>query len=159
VEGGWVVTGVADAVPERLRALVYLDAFVGRDGLSTLYMDTPAAVAFHTEAARSNGGHTIPPIPSAAFGVNADDQAWVDRLCTPQPFATFMERLTLTGRHEEVARRSYVYATGWNTSFGETYGTVRAQGGWTTSELECGHDVMIDRPGATADALLAAAFA
>ena len=157
--GGQVVTGVAEAVPERIRALVYLDAFVGRDGLSTLDMDTPAAVAFHTETARSNGGHTIPPIPSAVFGVHATDQAWVDRLCTPQPFAPFAARLSLTGRHEEVARRSYVYATGWNTSFEATYDAVRAQDGWTTHEFDCGHDVMIDRPRETANALLAAAFA
>ena len=156
--GGQVVTGVADAMPEKIRALVYLDAFVGRDGLSTLDMDTPAAVAFHTETARSNGGHTIPPIPSAVFGGNDADQAWVDRLCTPQPFATFAERLSLTGQHEEVARRSYVYATEWNTSFEPTYDAVRAQGGWTTFEFDCGHDVMVDRPRETADALLASAF-
>ncbi len=155
--GGQVVTGVADAVPERIASLVYLDAFVGQDGKSTLDMDTPAAVAFHTETARANGGHTLPPIPSAVFGVNAADQAWVDSLCTPQPFATFAERLSLTGRHEEVARRSYVYATGWNTSFAATYEAVRAQGGWTTSEFDCGHDVMVDRPRETAEALLAAA--
>ena len=155
--GGQIITGVADAMPERIRALVYLDAFVGQDGLSTLDMDTPEAVAFHTETARSHGGHTIPPIPSAVFGVNAADQAWVDRLCTPQPFATFAERLSLTGRHEEVALRSYVFATGWNTSFEKTYAAVRAQGGWKTSEFDCGHDVMIDQPRETADALLAAA--
>ena len=155
--GGQVITGVADAAPERIRALVYLDAFVGKDGASTLDLDTPAAVASHTENARNNGGHTIPPIPSAVFGVNAADQAWVDRLCTPQPFATFMERLSLTGRHKTIARRSYVYATGWNTSFEATYAAVRAEGGWTTHEFDCGHDVMVDQPRETADALLAAA--
>lgn len=155
--GGQVITGVADAVPERIRALVYLDAFVGRDGKSTLDMDAPAAVAAHTESARFNGGHTIPPLPAAVFGVNAADRAWVDRLCTPQPFATFAERLSLTGRHEEIARRAYVFAKGWTTPFGPTFETVRARGRWMTYEFDGGHDVMIDQPRETADVLLAAA--
>ncbi len=155
--GGQVITGVADVVPERIRALVYLDAFVGEDGKSTLDMDSPAAAAAHTEAARSHGGHTIPPIPAVLFGVNLADQDWVDRLCTPQPFATFAERLALSGRHAGIANRSYVFATGWDGPFRPTYDRVRAQGGWTTSELGCGHDVMIDRPRDTADLLLAAA--
>src|SRR5258706_12477959 len=34
--GGMVVTAVADPVPERIRSLVYLDAFVPRDGRSRL---------------------------------------------------------------------------------------------------------------------------
>src|SRR5579871_2677956 len=33
--GGIVITGVAEVVPERLRQLVYLDAFVPQDGQST----------------------------------------------------------------------------------------------------------------------------
>ena len=155
--GGQVITGVADAVPERIRSLVYLDAFVGEDGKSTLDMDSPAAVTAHTEAARSHGGHTIPPIPAAVFGVNPADQAWVDRLCTPQPFATFAERLALSGRHAGIANRSYVLATGWDGPFRPTYDRVRAQGGWTTGELDCGHDMMVDRPRDTAELLLAAA--
>ena len=154
--GGQVITGVADAAPERLRALVYLDAFVGEDGKSTLDMDSPEACAFHTEAARSNGGHTIPPIPAAIFGVNASDQPWVDRLCTPQPFATFAERLSLSGRHA-IEYRAYVFAKGWNGPFRPIFDRVRAEGGWHLHEFECGHDVMIDAPAQTVSVLLAAA--
>ena len=57
-----------------------------------------------------------------------------------------------------MTRRSYVFATGWNTSFRPTYDAVRAQGHWATSEFDCGHDVMVDKPQETAEALLAAAF-
>ncbi len=39
--GGMVVTVVADRVPERIRSLVYLDAFVPRDGQSLLDLARP----------------------------------------------------------------------------------------------------------------------
>jgi len=32
--GGMVITGVADRIPERIKALAYLDAFIPRDGQS-----------------------------------------------------------------------------------------------------------------------------
>ena len=156
--GGQVITAVADAVPEKLAALVYLDAFVGENGKSTFDMDDPDLVAKHIDRAQSHGGHTIPPVPSAVFGVNPADQAWVDRLMTPGSFATWSERLKLTGRHEQVASRTYVFATGWKSGFRPTYDRVRAAGGWTTYEFDCGHDVMIDMPDETAAVLEAAAL-
>ena len=155
--GGQIVTAVADAVPDRVRALVYLDAFVGEDGKSTFDMDDPAAVARHIERAQSHGGHTIPPVPSANFGVNAADQAWVDSLLTPQPFATLAERLTLTGGGRQIVNRHYVFATGWaGLSFRPTYDRLRGHRDWRTYEVAGGHDLMIDKPGEVADILEAA---
>ncbi len=111
---GIVITKVADLMPERVRALVYLDAFVGEDDKSTFDFDLPEAVAAHLSRAQSSGGHTIPPVPSSAFGVGIDDQAWVDAKCTPQPFATLSERLRLSGRFHDVTNRTYI-AANWPT--------------------------------------------
>ena len=156
--GGQVTTAVADAVPEKVRALAYLDAFVGEDGKSALDLDDPAAVAAHLDRMQSNGGHTIPPVPSSAFGVNPADQAWVDSLLTPQPFATLAERLKLTGRAAAITARHYVFATGWSgKSFQPTYDRLRSDPAWRTHEMACGHDLMIDEPGQVADLLEAAA--
>ena len=155
--GGQVITAVADAVPDKIKALVYLDAFVGEDGKSIFDMDAPSATAAYIDAAQSNGGYTVPPLPSAVFGVNAADQAWVDARCTPGSLATWCERLSLTGRHKLVANRTYVFATRWNGPFRPIYERVRAEGGWRTHEFDCGHDVMIDMPQQTADILEASA--
>ncbi len=144
--GGQIITAVADAVPDKIRSLVYLDAFVGEDGKSLFDMNGPSATAAYVDIAQSNGGGTLPPLSSAVFGVNSADQAWVDQRCTPGSLATFAERLALTGRHKLITNRSYVYATGWDGPFRPIYDRVRADGGWRTYEFDCGHDVMIDMP-------------
>jgi hypothetical protein len=87
------------------------------------------------------------------FGVNIADQPWVDSRCTPGSLATWAERLSLTGKHERVTNRSYVFSTGWSGPFRPIYEKVRAQGGWRTYEFACGHDVMVDMPQETADVL------
>ena len=151
--GGQIITAVADAVPDKIRSLVYLDAFIGEDGKSVFDMDAPAATAAYIDMAQSNGGSSVPPVPSAVFGVNPADQAWVDRRCTPGSLATWAERLSLTGCHLLVADRWYVLATGWDGPFRQIFDRIRAAGGWHTVEFDCGHDLMIDMPRETADLL------
>lgn len=155
--GGMIITAVADALPEKIRSLVYLDAFIGEDNQSMFDMDSPAATAAYIEMAQSNGGHAVPPLPSVVFGVNQDDQAWVDSRCTAGSLATWAERLHLTGRHLEITNRMYVFAAGWNGPFRPIYDRVREDSGWRTYSLACGHDVMVDMPQETADVLELAA--
>src|SRR5690606_36250354 len=114
--GGQVITGVADRIPNKIAALVYIDGFVGKDGKSAFDLDIPEFVASHIDAAQSHGGHTSMPFSSHLFGVNEADQAWVDALCTPHPFATLAERISLTGAYEKVSNRTYIYASGWHPS-------------------------------------------
>src|SRR5258705_7398602 len=66
--GGMVATGVADRARARVRRLVYLDAFVPRDGQSLLDL-LPADVRERMrEAARSAGdGWRGPPNPVPAY--------------------------------------------------------------------------------------------
>jgi hypothetical protein len=116
-------------------------------------MDAPSAAAAYIDMAQSHGGGTVPPLPSAVFGINSADQAWVDSRCTPGSLATWSERLSLSGRHKLITNRSYVLATGWNGPSRPIYDQIRADGGWRTYEFDCGHDVMIDMPQQTADVL------
>lgn len=156
--GGQVVTGVADRLPGRIASLIYIDGFVGRTGYSTFDMDLPEAVASHIDRAQSNGGHTVPPIPSKIFGVNVADQAWVDEKCTPQPLACLAERLTFTGAYQSITEKNYIYAKGWGPSaFQGIYDELKTQPGWKIHELPCGHDTMVDMPEETAAILLAVA--
>jgi pimeloyl-ACP methyl ester carboxylesterase len=150
--GGMVVAGVADRIPERVRALVYLDAFVlgAGDSLDS-YAPIPAELIFDEWKVR--------PITAEAFGVNPADRAWVDGKCTLHPLASFREPLTLTGGLERIPNVSYVYASGWaggNSPFHSFYEKAQSQG-WKTHEINCGHDVMIDEPEALAALLLESA--
>ena len=81
----------------------------------------------------------------------------MDRQCTPQPLATFQQDLRLSGGLSTIARNHYIFASGWEeTPFAPSYGRAQARG-WTTAEIACGHDVMLDEPEALVAELLAMA--
>lgn len=153
--GGYVIGAVADAIPERVCATVYLDAPIPRDGRSILDGLPPAQVADLIKQASMQGDYALPPVPASSFGVNAADAAMVDALCTPHPMATLLERLKLSGRYLDVPRKSFVLATGWkgDPSIRRSYEWARQQSGWRTQEIDCGHDVMLDAPRQLADIL------
>jgi len=143
---GCVITGVADRLPERMRALVYLDAFLLEDGQGLHDTLPPPARAAQIDGANENGdGWQVPPIPAEHFNVNAADRAWVDHQCTPQSLATFQQRLTLRNRMPP-DKVTHVLATGYAQSpFAPFHALAKAKG-WRTLTVECGHDVMLDRP-------------
>jgi pimeloyl-ACP methyl ester carboxylesterase len=156
--GGMVVTGVADRAPERVSSLVYLDAFVPEDGQSIFDINIPANVQRYIANAGDLGGLAIPPPPATYFNVNAGDAARVDALATPFPLGAFSERVNLTGRHREIGKRTYVYATKRTSpsAFKPFYERVKNDPAWTAHALACGHHVMLDMPEKTADILQAA---
>jgi pimeloyl-ACP methyl ester carboxylesterase len=154
--GGCVITGVADRVPERIAALVYLDAFVLRNGECLLDHLPPEQQARMLEKAAAPDGWKTPPIPAEAFQVNARDAAWVNRQCTPQPFASFEQRITLTGAGEAIKNLTYIQAGNFRegSPFGPFYERAKTHG-WKTLSLAAGHDVMLDLPEELAAALAA----
>ena len=144
---GCVVRGVADRVPERIGALVYLDAFLLENGQSLSDTLPPEQWNAHLEATRVHGeGWKVPPIPAAAFSVNAKDAEWIDRQCTVQALAAFVQPLKLTGKCDTVKEITYILATGYEGSpFGQFYEHAKAKD-WKTLSVPCGHDVMLDLP-------------
>ena len=78
--GGMVITGVADRMAGRIKALVYLDAFVPEHGQSLTDLlrhrlagrgggGVPRG-SFHTTALQNNSG-LMAPIPAEMFGIKA----------------------------------------------------------------------------------------
>ncbi|MDB5411135.1 MAG: hypothetical protein JWL84_6047 [Rhodospirillales bacterium] len=152
--GGMVITGVAAAVGERIRTLFYLDAFLPEDGQSLFDQLPPATSKQLLELAKLNNGLVL-PIPAAAFGVNAEDAAWVDRTCVPQTLLTFTQAVRLTGKEKAVRHRTYIFANGYDMhTFDDIYERVRDDRAWKVRSIACGHDVMLDRPRELADFLL-----
>jgi len=96
--GGCVVTGVADRMADRIRALVYVDAFVPESGQS-LHDTLPIKQrdAQVRGAIETGHGWKVPPIPAEIFNVNARDRAWVTQQCTPQSLVSFQQPLQITG--------------------------------------------------------------
>lgn len=157
--GGCLITGVADRIPDRLRALVYLDAFVPEDGQAMMDLLPVAAGARMAALVKEKGdGWRVPPRSAESFQVaTAEDRAWVDRRCVPHPFATMTQPLRLTGTGKPVATRLYIRAANYDASpFGPFAERARADPGWRYEEIAYGHDVMVDAPDELAEALIRA---
>lgn len=156
--GGAVISGVADRIPDRIAALVYLDAFVLEDGQS-LHDALPLAQKNRQlEAVGSDGeGWKVPPIPAEAFHVNARDCDWVNRQCTMQPLATFQQPIRLNGKAGAVRDVTFILATGFKDSPFPQFHEKAKTKGWKTRTMACGHDVMLDLPAELTQALIEAA--
>ncbi|WP_395350142.1 alpha/beta fold hydrolase [Variovorax sp. UC122_21] len=156
--GGMVVTGAAQSLGPRIRAMVYLDAYVPAAGQSLSDLAGPALRTRLADAAQANQGLYVDPISAKAFMVNEADQAWVDAKCTPHPYATFIDPLPGAGMHEDIKTKIYVRANGYaHPVFDAMAARLRDRPDWKVLQLPCGHDVMIDQPVQTADILLRAA--
>ena len=152
--GGCVISGVAEAVANKIRSIVFLDAFIPDNGESLFDIVQPA-VKEVIQGVLDRGETIVPVRDAAAFKVNEKDRAWVDSLATPQPIRTMTEKIKLMGARDRIAKKIYIRASGYpNVSFDKAYARVKADRGWRTYEVPCGHDVMIDDPDRLTDILL-----
>ena len=123
--------GLFSLVPEDGQAAVDIWPVAMRDGLL---------------AAEPGGATTVPPRAAEAFKVNEKDRAWVDAQCTPQSIRCFLQKLTLSGARERIAKKSYIRATGVAIPYFDAGLASARRKGWRTYEVPCGHDVMLDMP-------------
>jgi pimeloyl-ACP methyl ester carboxylesterase len=144
--GGMVISGVASAIGERIRSLFFLDAFLPKDGESLFDLVGAETAAQFMQLAKQFDGR-LPPIPAAAFNVNAKDAAWVDKTCVPQSLLTFTDGVKLTEKYAAVKKRTYLFATGYDMHvFDQFHERVKNDPAWKARTVKCGHDVMLDDP-------------
>ena len=138
--GGMVITGVADAVPDKIAALVYLDAFVPENGQAAAHLTAPGRV-------QPGDGIGVPPPPPSAFGIAPEKWALRAALLTPQPKATLTQPIKLTGGIDRVRKRIYIYANDPQpTTFTQFYEKLKNAPGWQVYTLPCTHLVQLDMP-------------
>jgi len=156
--GGMVITGVADRIPDKVAALVYLDAFLPEDGQSLFDINIAKNTAAFIANAGNIGGLAVPSPPAAFFNVNAADAARVDALASPFPIGAMAERLKLSGAHKGIRKHTYVHGTilPRESPFKPFYDRVKNDPAWTAHALACGHHVMLDKPDETMAILEAA---
>jgi len=143
--GGAIARHVADTLRDRIRSLVYLDAFVPENGKCLFDYQADNGKTQRELAVAHGEGWKVPPIPASFFAVNSADAGWVDSQCTMHPLSTFEAPARLSGACDEVANIGYIVARGFEGPFDQFH--VRAgERGWWREELACGHDVMLDMP-------------
>jgi pimeloyl-ACP methyl ester carboxylesterase len=149
--GGMVATAVADRAADRLARLIYLDAFVPRDGQSMFDLLPPRARDRMREQARVEGeGWRVPPNPLPPDTAEAD-LPWLNARRMPQPLATFEQPLRLA-RGETALPRSYVYCArfGPGDVFRPFAERARREPGWRAYELDASHSPHVTAPDALA---------
>lgn len=153
--GGMAITGAAEAVPERLSRLIYLDAAVPASGEAPFDLLPQDIVAERVRIAEeTSGGLSIPAPPATAFGLSRPaDIAFVEPRLTPHPLATYQTALTLKGRAGNGLPCHYITCTDPVYAPLETSRQRARDYGWPTAELATGHDAMVAEPAATADLL------
>jgi pimeloyl-ACP methyl ester carboxylesterase len=131
---GLVITGVADKIPERIHALVYIDAYIPKDGDSCWSLTSEAYRQIFVTGASGNG-FTVADRPGA------------DSRRRPHPLPTLLQSLHLTGNYQQVRNRTFIYMTGWEgTPFKKQYETLKNAPGWHIVTVPCGHDIMKENP-------------
>jgi pimeloyl-ACP methyl ester carboxylesterase len=162
--GGMVISGVADRAPERLRRIVYVNAFVPLDGqcLNDL-VPRPYVELFDNLAVANNNAVMLPfPIWREAFINDADlplAQSAYTKL-NPHPYHTFTDAITLRQPLAELAvGKSYVncqqdtslpHSMPWHPRLSERLGLFRL--------IECpgSHELWFSDPQRIAAAVLEA---
>lgn len=153
---GMVITGVAASVPERLKMLVYLDAYVPDDGQSEEDLWPPemrTAILADEAAVR---GVRQPPPPSA-FGITDPEVAeWVTARWTPHPLATYTQAVPRGNAWSAALPRVFIHCTGDPATTLPVFATCAAKArasGWEVHELVTGHVAMLTAPREVAELL------
>jgi pimeloyl-ACP methyl ester carboxylesterase len=115
--GGMVITGAADRAPDRIRRLIYWNAFVPNNGESLYDMVPPPYVALFDSivAQRGDGSVVLPfPIWREAF-INDADLATAQKaynVLNPHPAKTMSEKISIkTNPADMQLAKSYINCT------------------------------------------------
>ncbi len=148
--GGMVVTGAAERIPDRLRCVVYIDAFVPYDGESLFDLLPPN----WTSMLRSSVVDGIVPVPFSFDETAAKYGAWYAERTVGMPVGAFEQAVEVGGRSETV-RRCYIRCVDDDAPVEASAERARAAG-WDYRELAASHDAQVDDPAGLAELLIAA---
>jgi len=157
--GGMPLTGAADRAADRIRSVVYLDAFLPRDGESMFDIMAPDRRRQVRALADAEGdGWRLPWIDVPAFAVpDPAEQARCQRLMTPHPLGTFEQKLKLTGAWQRVPKPTYILALRYDPSPMHGFAArCRADPRWTVREIDAHHMLPLLEPRAVAEMLIEA---
>jgi pimeloyl-ACP methyl ester carboxylesterase len=169
---GIVITGVADRRRERLAAVVYLDTSPLPDGTAVVDVQSPDQRERQLRSVEEDGDGWRWPVPDretllsgvfgSAAGLSERELDLIERLATPQPYATFTSRLRLSSTAMAQLRRVGIFcsASGMSVSLlreliseGDPRAAPFAGKGWQLEELDTGHWAMLSAPDSLSELL------
>jgi pimeloyl-ACP methyl ester carboxylesterase len=144
--GGMVATGVFEKTSRRIGRIVYLDAFVPKDGQSLFDLVGPqAAENMRGKAMGEGGGWRVPAVPMPP-DTAPEDVTWATPRRRSQPLKSFEQKISLTGR--EPPPRHYIYAkrSGPGDVFRQFAERAKTEAGWKYYEIDASHNPHITCP-------------
>lgn len=145
--GGMVITGVAERVPDGIGHLIYMDAFAPQDGESLAGLLAPEVMARFERFAQTDGdGWRIPHAPGADRRTDVMLKAWKQALAVGNPDAA---RLKCT-----FVQHTAKPAGSWLAPLFERMPARARRRGWNTCERPFGRfSALLDRPREVAELL------
>ncbi|AWF82429.1 alpha/beta hydrolase [Microbulbifer sp. A4B17] len=147
--GGMAATGAADALPERIHRLIYLDGAVPESG-RPFSSQLPSGIEEQRlkQAQNINGTLCILPPPPEALGITQpNDIHWLKRRMTPHPIKTLLDPIHLQRSPEQGPPCTFIHCT--QPEYPPAiYSSHRAKQipGWLYREVEINHDCIINKP-------------
>lgn len=146
--GGIIATIVADRLADRIRHLVFLDADIAVDSLSTFDLMPPDIVSERMATQIEVNGVACMPCPTAeALGI-LDPQMGenVVKHLTPHPIKSYLDIVRLNNRPGAGLDGDFILCTRPDYGMMDQSKKLARDIGLTFGELATGHDAMITEP-------------
>ena len=152
--GGWPASGALEQIGDRVASIVWLDAFMPKDGERSTDMISEFSRKALIEAMAKGEPGRKPP-KASQYSISEKDYEWMDSKLKAQPNSITDNAIKLTGA-QKVAKKTFIRAPKYpQASFDRAYAECKADPSWTTYLVENSHhDVMIDQPEWLADILI-----
>jgi len=158
--GGTVICKVAEEIPERIKRLVFLNAFVLKDGNSLMDESPPHYVELFDRLAKESADHTVMipfPIWRESFVNDADIETakWTYAQLSPEPYQPCTDKLDLKKFYLLQTPKSFINCTedialppgewGWHPRMSSRLGLHRLV------QMPGSHEVIYTNPGGLAE--------
>jgi pimeloyl-ACP methyl ester carboxylesterase len=151
---GLVISGIAEVLPERLRTLVYLDAFIPEDQQSLFDIIGAESEQYYrgiaiddTSKGLADGvqGWLLPPGKPQDYGVmDPQDVEWLKNRMVYTPILTFEESVHLSNPQSKAIPRFFIRCSEF--PYLAAFEIKARELGWKTYEIRTGHDAMLTEP-------------
>jgi hypothetical protein len=153
--GGWPGSGALEQIGDRVSSIVWVDAFIPKNGESQLDQISPFSRKALEEAMAKGEAGRKPP-SAKAYSFSEKDYAWMDSKLTLQPNSIVRDAIKLTGAMQKVPKKTFIRAPKYpQKMFDRAFEECKADKSWTTYVTDTSHhDIMIDEPQWLADIMI-----
>ena len=144
--GGMVITAVASRLGKSIDAICYIDAFLPESDQSLWDITGEFEHNWYIDTQRNKPG-LVDPIGATDFTV-------VPGVVGYHPLLTLLEAIPYSGDEQGIAKKSYIFATGYQPTPFPRFAEKAKAAGWNYHEAATDHFVMQNDPDLTTRVLL-----